>query len=96
MDGQGNQEFTQEKPQSPNDILLQILQETQLRLESMEQRMSEMAAQLGQNHEENQAASSHKAETENSEHDKTPSPKQTEKQTRKEIVANLATDIKKN
>ena len=44
MDSQGNQDFTQEKPQSPNDILLQILQETQLRLESMEQRMSEMAA----------------------------------------------------
>ena len=64
MDSHGNQDFTQEKPQSPNDLFLQILQETQLKLESMEQRMSEMAAQLGQNHEETRTTSSHKAETE--------------------------------
>ena len=55
MDSHGNQDFTQEKPQSPNDLFLQILQETQLKLKSMEQRMSEMAAQIEQNHEETQA-----------------------------------------
>ena len=86
----GDQDMIHENPQSPNDLLLQILQETQLKLETMEKRMSEMAAQIGQNREEAQATSSHKANTKFSECDKTPSPKQLEKQ-KKEIAA----DIKK-
>ena len=61
----------------------------------MEQRMSEMAAQLGQNHEETQATSSHKEETEVSGHDRTPSPKQTQKQKRNQIASDLVADIKK-
>ena len=61
----------------------------------MEQRMSEIATQLGQNREETQATSSHKVETEVSGHDRILSPKQMEKQKRKEIAADLAADIKK-
>ena len=55
--------------------------------------MSEMAAQIGQNCEEVQTTP--RAETEVSEHNKTPSPKQTEKQKKKEIVADLSADMKK-
>ena len=90
-----NQDIIHENPQSSNELLLQILQETQLKLETMERRMSEMVAQIGQNQEEVQTTSTFRAETEISKRNKTPSPKRSEKQKKKEIVADLSANIKK-
>ena len=59
-----NQDIIRENPQSSNELLLQILQETQLKLETMEKTMSEMAAQIGQNREEAQTTLPLRAETE--------------------------------
>lgn len=54
-----------------------------------------MVAQIGKNSEEAQATSSLRVETEVSKHNKTPSPKQSEKKKKKEIAADLLADIKK-
>lgn len=70
-----NQDIICEKPQSSNELLFQILQEAQLKLETMERRMSEMANQMGQNREQVQTTSTFRAETEVSERNKTTSPK---------------------
>jgi hypothetical protein len=59
----------------------------------MDRRMSEMAAQMGQHREEVQDTP--RAETEVSGDNRTPSPKQADKQKKKKIVANLSADIKK-
>lgn len=88
-----NQEIVRENHQTSNELLFQILQETQLKLDAMDKRMSEMAVQMGQHHEEMQETP--RAETEVSEHNRNPSPKQTDKQKKKEIVADLSADIKK-
>ena len=84
-------------PQSFNDLLLQILQETQLKLDNMEKRMNEMVAQMKQNQEEMQSSPPPRTETEVSEHKKTSqaSRTQTEKQKKQEIVSDLSADIKK-
>lgn len=57
--------------------------------------MSEMAAQMGQNREETQSSPPPRVETEVSKHNKTSSPKRSEKQKKQEIVADLSVDIKK-
>ena len=88
-----NREIVRENHQTSNGLLLQILQETQLKLKPMDRRMSGMAAQMGQHHEEMQDTP--RAETEVSGHNRTPSPKQVDKQKKKEIVADLSVDIKK-
>ena len=85
-----NQEIVCENPQSSNKLLLQILQGTQLKLETMKRRMSEMASQMRQHREEVQ--STPKAKTKLSEHNKTPSPKQLDKK-KEEIVVDLSIDI---
>ena len=98
MNNSGNiedQDLICKNHQSSNELLLQILQETQLKLETMERRMSEMAIQIGQNWEEVQTTSTFRAKTKVFERNETPSPKRSEKQKKKEIAADLAADIKK-
>jgi hypothetical protein len=78
-------DMVRENTQPSIDLLLQILQETQLKLDNMERRTDEMAAQIGHNQEETQSSPPLKTETEVYGYNKkTSSPTQTEKQKKQE------------
>jgi len=66
----GHDMVHENNPQPPTNLLVQILQEMQMKLDNTEKIMNEMAAQMGQNQEEMQSLPPPRPEIEISKHNK--------------------------